>query len=305
MSTTSEQQNKKLTLTVSIPTCYGGWSLIETARSIRASEGVGDFRFIIVADRTPLTDEIKTELRKLNVELYWNEDTGSQIKKIKQMVDMAESDIFVSTQDDITFLPDTLYHIARAFEADPQLTMIGARVLPLPPETFFESIMASMVRAVDYIGMSWNKKQNYLMASGRCLAYRTSHIQKFRMPENIVNSDIFMYLENRRLGGTFARPDDAKVLIRCPQSIKDQIGPSSRYQYSSTEMQKWFGVDIQSVYKIPFGAFVYGAFREYMRSPIRMTAYALVFVYTRIFRKKSKKVLTSMWSVDTSTKNIR
>ena len=293
-----------LTLTVGIPTCYGGQSLLDTARTLRASTGVGDFRFIIMADRTPIPPEIKNELEHLRVELFWNETAGSQMKKTKKMIAMVQSDILVLTQDDITFLPNTLSEILRTFEANPELTMLGARFLPLEPVTFFESAMASLVRMVDYIGMGWNGKDNYLQASGRCLAFRTEQIKKFDIPENLVNSDTFMYVSNRKLGGSFARPDNAIVYIRCPQRMRDQIGPSSRYQYSKVEMIGYFGKEIAAEYKIPLLSLFAGFTQEFLRHPISVISYTGVFIYTRIRRQQKSKVVNPIWAVDASTKNV-
>src|SRR4030042_1044305 len=113
MTMNMKNVKKPLRLTVGIPTCYGGESLVATAKSIRASHGIGEFRFIVVADRTPLTPSVRQRLDELQVEVYWNEIEGSQHKKLAQMVAMLDTDIFIYTQDDITFQPDTIANIVR------------------------------------------------------------------------------------------------------------------------------------------------------------------------------------------------
>ena len=293
---------KTSSLTIGIPTCYGGESLLATIKTIRQSKDVEFNRLIIVADRTPISKSIKKELQDMGVELYWNEKEGSQFKKIKQMVDMAKSDIFISTQDDITFPPQTIAEIVKAFKENQNLTMVGVRVLPLKPETFFESIMASLIRAIDRISQHWNKKQNYLAASGRCLAFRTSHLKKFRIPEKIVNGDMFLYLENKRLGGTFIRPNEAVVYIRAPQGIKDQTGPSSRFQYSEREMTSIFGLEAAQEYRIPKLALFMGTLEEFLHHPISMGLYPFVYLYTRLKKQPQSKVVDPVWDIDTSTK---
>ncbi len=299
-----DNKEKQLTLTVAIPTCYGGESLSDTAKGLRNSKGVGNFRFIICADRTPISPEIKSELSKLGVELIWNEKEGSQLKKIKQTVDVCNSDIYVSTQDDITFEPGTLKEILSVFQSNPEATMVGARVLPLPPETFFESAMASMVRVIDHMVLKLKGKSNHLLASGRCLAFRTEHFKRFNLRENIVTGDMYMYLENRRLGGRFALADKAIVKIRCPQKISDQVGPSSRYQYALKEMVSYFGQQVAAEYKIPIKALVLSFLEEFIRHPISLVSYMGVFIYTRLNKQPEKKVIDPVWDVDTSTKQV-
>ena len=295
-------KQKPLSVTVGIPTCYGGLSLVNTVRSIRRSPGGKYIRIIVTADRTPITKEVKAALKKLNTDLYWNDKEGSQTKKIKQMVAKTTTDIYIATQDDITFDDHTISEIISAFEADPSLTMAGVRIRPLPPETFFESAMGSMVRIVDSIASSWNGTNNHLAPSGRCLAYRHKHQSKFRIPESVVNSDMFFYLENKRLGGTFRLIPTAYVSIRCPQEIKDQIAPSSRYLYSKEEMKGYFNQNLDSEYRIPWKYIISAYIRELALRPLPSLYYFLIRLYTLIKRLPRKTVANPVWRVDVSTK---
>ena len=180
--------------------------------------------------------------------------------------------------------------------------MAGIRIQPLPPETFFESAIGSMVRIVDTIARSWNGTDNHLASSGRCLAYRTKHIQKFRIPEGVVNSDMFFYLENKRLGGTFRQISKAFVSIRCPQTIKDQIAPSSRYLYSKEEMKGYFNQNLDAEYKIPLKHIVSAYIRELVMRPLPSLYYFLIRIYTLVKRLPKKTVANPVWRVDVSTK---
>jgi len=182
--------------------------------------------------------------------------------------------------------------------------MAGIRILPLPPQTFFESAMAAMVNLVDSIGRRWNRGQNYLMASGRCLAFRADHIKKFDMPEGVVNGDMFMYLQNKKLGGKFRVLKEASVYIRCPQKISDQVGPSSRYQYSLKEMMSYYGPQAAIEYKIPIRVLFWGFLEEFIKHPISLISYIGVFIYTRLNKQPEKKVIDPVWDVDASTKQI-
>lgn len=295
---------KKNSITVGIATCYSGKSLVNTVKSIRASKTGKNVEIVITADRTPITKEIKKELTKLHTKIHWNEKEGSQFKKIKQMVEKCKSDLYISTQDDITFDKNTIKEIINAFEKDPDLTMAGVRVLPLKPVNFFENAMTSMVEIVDSISGKLRKGDNYLSSSGRCLAFKTSHFKKFRMPQEIVNGDMFLYLENKRLKGKFKRLDKSIVYIRCPQKIKDQIGPSSRYQYSFSEMKNYFRFQIKNEYKIPLTYSAESVLGEFFKNPSGTLYYLLIRLYTRLVRVPQKEVRNAVWQVDESTKQV-
>ncbi len=293
-----------LTVTIGITTCYGGESLVQTVQSIRSAQMGEESRLIIQADRTPITADVKKRLQDLNVELYWNEVAGSQFKKLKQIIDRTASDIFIFTQDDITFETDTITEVVTEFSKNSAVTMVGVRILPHISESPVGAMLSSMVRLIDKIAFYWNSGRNYLSASGRCLAFRTSLLKKFRIPESVVNGDMYLYLENRRLKGRFERSDFSKVYIRCPERLKDHIGPSSRFQYSQEELQNYFNFDIKPEYKLPFSAILRAVMAEFFRFPITFTGYLAILTYTRFFRQNKKIVSNTMWNIDTSTKIV-
>lgn len=296
---------KKLTATIVIPTCYGGDSLIATAKSIYASKAVAKFRFLIISDRNPIKAETKKTLQKMGIEIYWNRIEGSQPKKLAQARKKVTSDIYIFTQDDIHFAPDALNKIVNAFEKDPKLTMAAAGVLPVEPsQTLVEKAMASNIRMVYNIAKNWKKGNNYLAASGRCLAFRMSLFTEYRIPNYLVNADMYFFLENQRLGGKFKMLPQAKIYIRPPQHLKDQVGPSSRFQYQQEELKKFFTFDYSSEYTMPKSLAFKALVQEVLKSPFGVLAYGFVFLYTRLKKQSMKTVVNPVWKVDISTKQI-
>lgn len=295
---------KQLTITVGIPTCYGGASLVDTARSILNSRGVKITQFIIVADRNPISKKIRQTLEEMGIKVIENSVVGSQRKKLKQMIAMATGDIYIATQDDIFFAPETLAALVNDFEQDPTVTMLGSRVLPLTPQTAFEGAMGVGVRIVDRTACSWKNGVNHLAVSGRCLAFRTNKLKEFRIPEEVINGDMYLYLENRRLGGVFRLVRAAKVYLRCPVRLKDQIGPTSRYQYSKTEMQTYFDFDVTNEYRLPKYILVRSLVTEFLLHPRQAIHYIGIFLYTRLKKQSIKKTTNALWQIDLSTKHI-
>lgn len=294
-----------LTATIVIPTCYGGDSLIATAKSIYASTNVEKFRFIIISDRTPIKPETKQILKNMGVEIYWNSVEGSQPKKLLQARKKVTTDLYIFTQDDIYFDPSALSTIIKAFTNDPQLTMVAAGVLPKQPsETFVEKGMSANIKMVYNMAKKWKKGDNYLAASGRCLGFRMSKFAKFTIPDILVNADMYFYLENKRLGGKFAMLPEARIYIRPPQKMKDQIGPSSRFQYQREELKKFFLYDFSDEYALPKHILLKEIVREFISNPVGVLAYGYVFAYTRLKKQSKKKVVNPVWDVDSSTKKI-
>jgi hypothetical protein len=296
--------NKNFSATVGIPTCYSGESLVRTVESIRNADMGQSVRILVTADRTPMTKSVKDRLQQLKVEVTWNQLEGSQFKKINQMIVKAKTDIYIHTQDDVIFDSKTITSILDAFTKDRKLTMAGVRILPLPQINLFESAMASMLLIVDSISGKWKKSDNYLSSSGRCLAFRTQHLKKFRIPEAVVNGDMFFYLENKKLNGHFRRLDTSKVFIRCPQKLSEQLAPSSRHLYSKKEMEKYFTQDLDAEYKIPLQLVISSLFKVLAKRPIATMFYLAIRIYTYVNRQSEQAVSNPLWKVETSTKSV-
>ena len=283
------------TVTIGIPTRYGGVLIIPTIESIQASTGVVINRILVIADKTPISPQEKKHLNELGVELIWNNGEGSWAKKIKQMLGMCTTDIFITTQDDVIFEPQTIAEIVKTFQEEESVTMVSSAILPLPPRTFFESILGAAVRIPHRIASLWNRGDNYLSASGRCLSFRTEFMRKLEIPEHIINSDAFLYFKNKELGGVMRHAPQSIVYIDQPKTLREQLGPSSRYQISKTELSPYFKHDISSEYHIPFCIGTQAVLLEFTRRPIRTTLYLFIFTYTRFYRNTKDKALDPFW----------
>jgi hypothetical protein len=115
---------------------------------------------------------------------------------------------------------------------------------------------------------------------------------------------MYMYLRNRELGGTFALQRDAKVFIRCPQSLKDQIGPSTRYQHQREEMSRYFTNGLRVKYALPLCISIRAVLVELFLHPVGLVTYLVIFAYTRLASKSRANAPVAAWTVDATTKNV-
>lgn len=294
--------SKKLSLTVGITTCYGDTSILEAVKSVRASKGVDEFDFIIVADRIPISAEIKRGLKKYGVRLIENKVEGGQIEKQKQILRHVKTDIMVFTQDDILLDPNSLASVLKRFAQHPETTMISIPYRPVTATSFFENILNVGTNVVNRTARYWNCGDNYLSSIGRFMTFRTETLKKFRMPP-IAASDNYYYFENKKLGGKFEYVPDAAVYFKNPQNMKEHLRKSSRFQHSQKEIASYFG-DLSEEYSIPKAVVLRAAIEEIVRNPINTFLYLFIFMYTRILKMKAKYVLNPIWEVDLSTKKI-
>lgn len=297
--------NKKpLSLTVGITTCFGQESLLETVQSLRNSRDVKPFRFIIIADRTPIRATLKKELQKFGVELVENREETGQIPKQKQILRMCTTDLLLFTHDDVLFDPNALSTIVAWFEEHPQTTLASIRNQPLPAETLFERAVSVGTNLNNDIARHWNRGDNYLSLIGRCMAFRTSFLkERFSLPDRVVNSDAYCYLENKRKGGVYHFIPDVAVYFRNPQRIREFLRKSSRFQHSQLEMSRYFE-DLSGEYRIPLSVRLLTALRTWFSDPVLFLLYLGIYGYSRILRIQPDLSLNVIWEADPSTKHI-
>ena len=296
-----QKSYSSLSLTVGIPTYYGGPALVRAVESILASEGVEKFRIIVSVDGNHLKEEVSRRLRELGVDVIENAVRGGQVARIKQMISLCNTDILVLTQDDVQFEPSALAEIVKTFADYPDTTMIGARVKAAPAESLFESAVEVGVRMTHYIGDRWNDKNNYLLSSGRCLAFRSYMAKQMTIPEEVINSDAYLYFENKRLGGVFRSVPEAIVYNKSPQKISEHIKQSKKFEYSQAELSRYLHIDLASEYAIPKILVIQALAKEFITHPIAAALYMGIQFYTK-FRKNTYANTKRFWDTDVTTK---
>jgi hypothetical protein len=301
METTRPKEN--LTFTVGISTRAGGPGLIPAVKSILNSEGVPKFRFIVVAADSLAQNEAE-ELRYLGVELVENNKPGSLPSNIKKKLSMCQTDIIILTHDDIKFEPNTLKEIIETLNNYPDLTMAYVNVKALPAKSFFEAIIAAGMHLSYRIGILWRGGDNYMLANGQCMVFRTEHLRKMNIPEKVANLDIFFYFENKRIKGQFRHIPSAVIYKRCPRKLNEHLNQSSRFQHSRLEMSRALNMDLSEEYNIPSSVLIKALLKEFLHDPIHIFFFVWVCLYTRLFRREYFEVVDPLWQVDKSTKEI-
>ena len=189
------------------------------------------------------------------------------------------------TQDDVLFDKHAIANILNAFKKNPNVTMVGARILPTPAKTFFEKIIETGIKVNYFTGKNWKNGDNYLLASGRCLAFKTTQ-------------------ENKRKNGQFLAVDTAVVYNKSPQNLKEHLKQSKKFQYSQEELSKYMDASLVKEYSFPKALMVRAFINEFLKNPVYTGLYVLISIYTRIMGKNMYSGATRFWSTDVSTKKI-
>lgn len=292
---------KILTFTVGIPTYYGGPALVKAAESILSSKNTDKFRLIVAVDGNLLQKIIADNLNKLGAEVIENKERGGQVARIKQMISLCDTDILILTQDDVIFDPLAIFNIIKKFQDNPEITMIGARVMPAPAKTIFESAIETGVKMAHYIGDNWKKGDNYLLASGRCMAFRSIAAKKLNIPEAVINSDAYLYFENKKNGGKFSLAREAIVYNKSPQKISEYVKQNKKFDYSKNEVSHYIEADLSDEYAIPESMVLWAYIRELARNPLAVLLYLPIMLYVKL-QKNMFTGVKRFWDTDLTTK---
>lgn len=294
-------------ITVGIPTYVGGPSLVKTVESLMQSE-YREFRLIVSVDGKKLDPEIKQAVtRDARVEVIENEVRRGQVGGIRQILSLSsDQDIVILTQDDLLFDPKMLGRMIAAFEKDPKLTLVTAEARPMAPTTFFERIVHAGFFLVQKIERSWNRGDNFLNASGRCIAFHKPMTTRVfeEIQEEVINCDAHFYFINRKYGGGFRRVHDAFYYFRSPKSLAEHLKQSKKYQNVEAELLKYRRIDVIREYAIPKAEKIKAAMKSLVERPLLTPLYFTVLFYTRFHGDQTFKKATRFWDTDESTKQI-
>lgn len=297
-----------LKITIGIPTYVGGPSLVKAVESLLASDGVMEFRIIVSVDGKKLDPGVKASLiMDPRVEVIENEQRRGQVGGLRQIMSLSfDQDVLILTQDDLLFDKRAIAEIVESFRSDPRLTMVTADAVPLPATTFFERIVHHGFSTVKMIEREWNGGDNFLNASGRCIAFSKTMIRNVfdEIQEEVINCDAHFYFINRKYGGHFLRNGLARYFFRSPKTLADHLKQSKKYQNVSAELLQYRRIDAPSEYDIPRRLKIWAAFRGFLRNPFLSMAYFGVLFYTRVNGDQTFKKATRFWDTDESTKEV-
>jgi cellulose synthase/poly-beta-1,6-N-acetylglucosamine synthase-like glycosyltransferase len=293
----------KLSFSVIITTRFGTPIIVKTIKSLKASLHVKNFPIIVVNGGGNFSPNTKQELSKLKVKTIEIKNQGSILEKVKIGVKNTNTDIIILTQDDIVFSNTTLKEIMDNFESDKSLTMICTKPRPKEQKGFLQKTLVCGMNIVQEIATNYRSGDNYLSANGRCMAFKRTFVQNFRLPI-IVNVDAFLYFENKLRGGNYKYLKDSKVYLGVPKNLQDHLKQSKRFQGSFDELSKIFGKKIKKEYEIPQTIKIKALLKEFVDRPLYLLSYLLITMYTRLWTTKETKseAHNATWAVDVSTK---
>lgn len=173
-------------------------------------------------DRT--IEEVKKNSRRRKVELIVGRKHLGTTKRLNGLFKQSTSDVLVVLDID-TVLKDkfVIENLVAPFRYRKDVALVGGNPKPLPPNTFLESAAQNYYQARELLKRTINEGNNIYGANQRILALSKNFIEKVRIPDDIDNSDTYIYLKCKDENLEFVHQEQAIVWFKLPKNFRDHI----------------------------------------------------------------------------------
>ncbi len=181
--------------------------------------------------------------------------------------------------------------------------VIGAGV-PLPPRTFYESILYQGTVVKMRIFNSWKSGINVYSCGGHSMkALSRAVAKKILWPCN-VPEDAYTYLRLKQLGIEIRKNSNAKAYIRNVTNFKDRIRQCKKFHAGKHALEHNFTKSfLRSEYSIPKKIMLSTTAEELIKDPLWTTLYLLETALNRIFSMWARQ-FSALYPVYNSSKSL-
>jgi glycosyltransferase involved in cell wall biosynthesis len=261
---------------------------------------------IVISDQsTDDTDLIVKEFSKTHkiVKLFRNHTRRGQALSQNRIIKKFDNDILVLLNADLLPKKKTfIKELIKPLSNNKAIGIVSAKLIPIPPDTFFERIIYFSVQIKTAIFESYKEGNNLFLCRGGARAFSKSFVKKLIFPK-LINEDSYSYLTCIEKGFTFVYGEKAKMYIKLPITMHDHLNQSKRFAMNKEEMSHYFlKTLLDEQYFIP-KIIVIKVLLEYLfANPFYYFSYIVVLVLTKIIPLERK--LSPTWELSQSSKNL-
>lgn len=223
--------------------------------------------------------------------------------RVNQILKENTSDILVILDADIALVGKTfLEKLVKSITKDSGAMMVSAHQILIKPKGFFPRLIYSSFMIWDYIRLSVPNYNNAANFFGSATAFRGSYTKNLRIPSDLKDPHLFLYLSAAEVNG-FRYSYDSQIL-QWPISTLEDLDKFLRRTLGKRDqkLEKLFGNKTKTAYEIPRKYKVIGLLRAFWADPF-YTPMAIVFdIYINKKAQTIKADKTVVWDIVTSTK---
>ncbi len=272
--------SNKPTVTIGIPAYNEEANIKKLLESLLAQkqETFELKEIIVVSDgSSDQTVELAKSVGNEKVVVVDSKENKGLGERQNEIVSMFIEGVLVILNADI--LPENLSFIEKLVEPivkDPSVGLVSGKGTPVKAESFFESILNYSVQIRDSMAEAWHGGDNVYNCHGHSRAFSEKFAKEIHWTHS-VGEDAFSYLSAKEKGYKFVYQNDARVLYRSPQNLKDHYKQSIRFANSQQTIQQLFpSINVAEEYRIPLNILLTHSIKFFIKNPILFVSYIIV-----------------------------
>jgi glycosyltransferase involved in cell wall biosynthesis len=294
--------NKKLNISIGIPAYNEEANIQKLLKSIlmQTETGFNLSEIIVVSDGSSDKTQVKVlEMNDNRIKLINHNLRHGKSSSLKEIIQIFKGDLLFLLDADIYIKDKNLFEkIVNNTEFN-KAGVVSINAMPKKAINSFQKFINAGFNAMKDISLKWNNGQNYLSFKGCFLGMNRNFAKKTNINPELVNNDIYFYLQAKKLGYSPVYLDNAKVYFKSPMNLTDHLKQNERFRNSRDEMQKLFHNDIKSEYKISSKIYLSTIIKNLLINPFYFTGYLMLKAYTEINRRNQS---SHIWNIAVSTK---
>jgi len=302
-------ENKKLTVTVGIPTYEASYSLVVTLQSVynQTVWNKIDKIVVVVDGNNQISQDILRQIENPKLKLFYYSRQSGQSARINDIIQETEGELLVLTNDDVVLKSDAIEKMLQSWQ-ETGAGLLAGRVVPLPAQSHVEKILEIQNKLTYKIVEMINGENNYLACNGRLIALSSNFAKTLNLPGKLKNNDAYIYVTSKIQNIKFIYVPDAICYFRNPSRLKEYFKQSIKFQNSLADNNRFFTSDISGYYQTPKHILAKAFLSVFINNPVKSSVYLMLKFYAwalSIFRKKTVVNQSGIWETDKSTKIIK
>ncbi|MCX6716821.1 MAG: glycosyltransferase [Candidatus Taylorbacteria bacterium] len=297
--------NKIPTVEVVIP-AYNEEKNIKVLLSSILNQKNGSFLFkkiTVMADGTDNTANFAKEIGKnssIPITVIHNPERRGKYVALNQYFPLVESDIVIHCDGDVLLKDDAVKVIVENFEKYPNVTMIWAKCVLLPPLNYIERVNYVGYEIFSSIRNRLGEKAMKYYACGRLYAARGDFYKTINI-KPIIEEDAYVFYLSAEKYLKSLYVDKAIAFYRGAGSLKEYLIQAKRVRLNS--LSKYFDKELLKKWEsIKFTDMAMGALSFLPKNPFYVISYVFLWIFGFIVSKFSSTDIN--WYMISSSKTL-
>jgi glycosyltransferase involved in cell wall biosynthesis len=297
---------KQLTLTIGIPAYNEALNLpllLANIKSQKLQDVVIKDIFIVSDGSTDDTIAVVRKQKEKRVRLFVEKTRKGIAHGINTIFSHSTTDAVVLLNADIVITDSRfLQKLTKPLQSQ-KADLVSCPIVELDAETFLEEVLRISMQMKRLLFGMIHDGDNVFTCFGPARAFSKRLYTQLRVPTS-VGEDAYSYFFAKRHNYVYAHTRATAVTYRLPQTMRDHLNQSTRFQKSIQRMKRLFGEQmVTDAYTIPVHHVLAAVAVSFYRHPLYVSAYIIILIYAKVYSVFAVHT-KDVWDIAKSSKTL-